>query len=510
MHWLWFFLYFFVLFGLSAYGLHRFMIVVLYLKHSRKKPQPQATFHDLPPVTLQLPCFNEQHVMRRLLRAVAKIDYPQDKLQIQVLDDSTDNTTDICREEVKKLLQQGFDISLIHRTDRTGFKAGALQNALASTKSDYIFILDADFVPDPDILHQTIHYFTDPKIGLIQTRWEHLNRTHNLLTRIEAMFLDGHFELEQTARNRSGRFFTFNGTAGIWRKSCIEDAGGWNHDTLNEDMDISYRAQIKGWKFIFLNDVTTPAELPITMDGFKTQQHRWTKGSIQICKKFLIPIWKSNVPFICKLEATAHLTTNFAYLLLFALLFLILPRQNSGAATLQWFEAHGLSENLLNLPLFFFGNVSIVLFYIIGQKIVRPKTWLTDICFLPLLLALGVGLSINNAKAVIEAIFNKKSPFIRTPKQGDIRDKSSNKPKQTPIKKTYNLLSIKSLTPIVEFAFGIFFSIVILDNILNNNWISVAFLIIFPMGFFYTSLSIFFAKTPLFLKTLLEKKAKRS
>ncbi|MCP4816486.1 MAG: glycosyltransferase, partial [Planctomycetaceae bacterium] len=238
-------------------------------------------FDDLPLVTVQLPVFNEMHVVERLLTSVSKLDYPREKLQIQLLDDSTDETTEIARMEIEKLQERGFDAELIHRDDRTGFKAGALENGLDTAKGEYVFILDADFVPNPDVLRKTIHYFTDDEIGLIQTRWGHLNRNYNLLTRVQAMFLDGHLELEQTARNRSGRFFTFNGTGGIWRKKCITDAGGWEHDTLTEDMDLSYRAQLRNWRFIFLNEVETPAELPVDMDGFKSQQHRWTKGSIQ-------------------------------------------------------------------------------------------------------------------------------------------------------------------------------------------------------------------------------------
>ena len=297
---LWYFAYITVLIGLAGYGSHRLTIIFLYLKHSRKRPEPLKNFSELPLVTIQLPVFNEMHVVDRLLDSVSKIDYPQDKIQIQLLDDSTDDTVSICRAGIERMRAQGFDAEHIHRMDRTGYKAGALENGTHYAKGEYLFILDADFVPNADVLLKTIHYFTDDKIGMIQTRWGHLNRTFNVLTRIQAMFLDGHLELEQTARNRSGRFFTFNGTAGIWRKSCIADAGGWEHDTLTEDMDLSYRAQLKGWRFIFLNDVETPAELPVDMDGFKSQQHRWTKGSIQVCKKVLPAIWKSKIPLLSR------------------------------------------------------------------------------------------------------------------------------------------------------------------------------------------------------------------
>jgi len=487
---LWITLYFFVLIGLSGYGFHRLMILTLYLKHSRKRPEPSAYFDELPLVTIQLPCFNEMHVMERLLDSVSNLNYPKDKLQIQVLDDSTDETTQICKVEVAKLIKRGFDAEHVHRTDRTGYKAGALENGTETAKGEFLFILDSDFVPEPDVLHKTIHYFSDEKIGMIQTRWEHINRTYNTLTRIQAMFLDGHLELEQTARNRSGRFFTFNGTAGIWRKSCIADAGGWEHDTLTEDMDLSYRAQLKGWKFIFLNDVTTPAELPVDMEGFKSQQHRWTKGSIQVCKKCLIDIWRSNAPISCKLEATAHLTSNFAYLLLFALLFLIWPKQRS---EITWFSENGISEHFLNLPIFFFGSVSVALFYIMSQKALRPETWLKDILYLPLLLALGIGMSVNNAKAVLEAIFNHETSFVRTPKHGI---NGSEKKEKSAFKKSH-YKAMKSLTPIVELAFGFFFTIVVVDNALNSHWVAAVLLMPFPVGFFYTSLSSLSQQLPI-------------
>jgi len=482
MEWFWYSCYFLVLIGLSGYGFHRLMIVALYLKHSKNQPEPKSHFEELPLVTVQLPCFNEMHVMERLLDSVSALDYPKDKLQIQVLDDSTDETIEICKQEVAKLIERGFDAEYVHRTDRTGYKAGALENGTESAKGEFLFILDADFVPNPDVLQKTIHYFTDEKIGMIQTRWEHINRTFNALTRVQAMFLDGHLELEQTARNRSGRFFTFNGTAGIWRKSCIADAGGWEHDTLTEDMDLSYRAQLKGWKFIFLNNVTTPAELPVDMEGFKSQQHRWTKGSIQVCKKILWDIWKSDAPLICKMEATAHLTSNFAYLLLFLLCFLIWPKQHT---ELSWFADNGISEHLLNFPIFFFGSASVALFYIMSQKAIRPKTWLKDILYLPLLLALGIGMSVNNAKAVIEALFNHETGFVRTPKYGI----NGEKKEKAPNWKTSRYKAIKSLTPFVELAFGLFFTVVVADNALTGNWIAAVLLLPFPVGFFYTSLS---------------------
>ncbi|WP_367874777.1 cellulose synthase family protein [Luteolibacter sp. Populi] len=473
---LWYASYVIVLIGLAGFGFHRLCIVFLYLKHSRKHPVPREIFTDLPLVTIQLPVFNEMHVVDRLLDSVAKLDYPQDKLQIQVLDDSTDETTEICRKGVERLRAQGFDAEMIHRDDRTGYKAGALEHGTQFAKGELLFILDADFVPNPDVLLKTVHYFSDEGIGMIQTRWGHLNRTFNVLTRIQAMFLDGHLELEQTARNRSGRFFTFNGTAGIWRKSCIADAGGWEHDTLTEDMDLSYRAQLKGWRFIFLNEVETPAELPVDMDGFKSQQHRWTKGSIQVCKKVLPAIWKSKVPLYVKMEATAHLTSNFAYLLLICLCFLIYPNQQAAPDFGSW------TIYVINIPIFFFASVSVVVFYITAQRALRPDAWWKELPYLPLLLALGIGMSINNAKAVIEALFNHQSGFVRTPKYG-----VGQMAKADWKKSSYK--AMKTLTPVVELMFGFFFLFVVVEAAMKNNWLSAILLLPFPVGFFYTSLS---------------------
>ena len=347
---------------------------------------------------------------------------------------------------------------------------------MSSSKGEYILILDADFVPNPDLLQKTMHHFTNDKIALVQTRWGHLNRNYNALTRIQALFLDGHLEIEQTARNRSGRFFTFNGTGGIWRKSAIEDAGGWEHDTLTEDMDLSYRAQLKGWKFIFLREVETPAELPVDMAGFKNQQHRWTKGSIQCCKKCLGSIWKSKYSLSIKLEATAHLTSNFAYLLLIALCFLIFPKNTWGPQLDFW------ERVMIDLPIFFFASCSVVIFYTVAQRALHPKTWLKEILYLPLLLALGIGMAVNNAKAVLEAIVGHETGFVRTPKYG-----IEGQQKVQIRKSRYKAL--KSLTPVFELMFGMFFAYVVLDAASGGNWPSAILLLPFPVGFFYTSVS---------------------
>lgn len=470
---IWTICYFAVLLGLSLYGLHRYAIVYLYLKHRKSVPEPMEKFAELPRITVQLPIFNEMYVVERLLRSVAELDYPREKLHVQVLDDSTDETTEIARRRVDELKAAGLDIECIHRTDRTGFKAGALENGMKTCKGEYILILDADFVPTPDMLLKTVHHFTDPKVGMIQTRWGHLNRTYSLLTRVQAMFLDGHLMIEQTARSRSGRFFNFNGTAGLWRRSCIEDAGGWQHDTLTEDLDLSYRAQLKGWRFVFLADLVTPAELPVDMNGFKSQQHRWTKGSIQTCIKLLPSVWKADLPLLLKLEATAHLTSNYAYLLLFFLCLLLHP--STGGAQSFW------RTILLDIPIFLSASMPAAVFYICSQREVHPKTWWREILYLPALIALGIGLAVNNARAVLEAMMGHQSEFTRTPKYGIEQKRQSWK------KSRY--IPLKSLLPFIELGFALYFTYFMVRAIMHHQWMSVPFLALFQAGFTYVALS---------------------
>src|SRR5437879_417606 len=408
-HIIWSVCYLSVLIGLSAYGVHRYFIIYLYLKNRKRAPVPVRYFEHLPKVTMQLPIFNEVYVAERLSRSVSELGNPRKLLQIQVLDDSIDETREITASCADELRQRGFNVQRIHRVDRTGFKAGALAVGLEAAEGEFVCILDADFVPPPDLLKRTIHFFSDPKVGMIQTRWGHLNRGYSLLTRMQAIFLDGHLLLEQTARSRSGRFFNFNGTAGLWRRSCIEEAGGWQHDTLTEDLDLSYRAQLVGWKFIFLPDVVTPAELPVDMNGFKSQQHRWTKGSVQTCKKLLPTIWRSKLPFPIKLEATGHLMSNFAYLLLACLCVLLHP--SVGGPQAGW-----LRTLLIDIPIFLAASVSVAVFYICAQRELHPRTWMQEILFLHCLLALRVDISLNNALAVFDSVFNLKSSFQVTMK----------------------------------------------------------------------------------------------
>ena len=480
-HIIWTVCYLSVLIGLSAYGVHRYFIIYLYLKNRRRAPVPARYFDQLPKVTVQLPIFNEVYVVERLLRSVSELDYPRHLLQIQVLDDSTDDTGEIVSTCAEELCQRGFNVQRIHRVDRTGFKAGALAAGLEAAEGEFVCILDADFVPKPDLLKRTIHFFTDPKIGMIQTRWGHLNRGYSLLTRMQAIFLDGHLLLEQTARSRSGRFFNFNGTAGLWRRSCIEESGGWQHDTLCEDLDLSYRAQLAGWKFIFLADVVTPAELPVDMNGFKSQQHRWTKGSVQTCKKLLPTIWRSPLPLFIKLEATGHLMSNFAYLLLALLCILLHP--SSGAPSSGW-----LRTLLIDVPIFLAASVSVAVFYVCAQRELHPRTWMKEILFLPCLFALGIGLSLNNARAVLEALFNHKSDFTRTPKYG-IERKSQpwRSCKYRPAKRTL---------PLAELGFAIYFTYFLWFAIAHRQFLSVPFLLMFQAGFLYVFLCSFTSRWP--------------
>ncbi len=450
-HLIWTICYLTVLLGLSAYGIHRYFIIYLFLKHRKRAPVPASHFEQLPKVTMQLPIFNEVYVVERLLRSVSQLDYPRDLLQIQVLDDSTDDTREMTAQLVDELRRRDFNVQLIHRVDRTGFKAGALAVGLDSADGEFLCILDADFVPQPDLLKHTIHFFTDPKIGMIQTRWGHLNRGYSLLTRVQAMFLDGHLLLEQTARSRSGRFFNFNGTAGLWRRSCIEEAGGWQHDTLCEDLDLSYRAQLAGWRFIFLPDVVTPAELPVDMNGFKSQQHRWTKGSIQTCKKLLPSIWRSKLPFPIKLEATGHLMSNFAYLLLACLCVLLHP--SVGGPQGGW-----VRTLLIDVPIFIAASVSVAVFYICA--------------------------------AVLEALVNHKSDFTRTPKYGIER-------KSQPWR-TCKYKPLQSALPIAEMAFAIYFTYFVGFAIVHRQFLSVPFLLMFQGGFLYVAMSSLVAWWPKF------------
>src|SRR5437588_4764567 len=403
--------YFAVMVILASYGLHRYALVFMYYRNRKNHAkEPPQKFAELPRITVQLPIFNEQFVVDRLVEAICKLDYPKDKLDIQVLDDSTDETKEIAYTVVQRYAALGHPIAYIHRANREGFKAGALQNGMRICKGEFIAIFDADFVPPEDWLLRVVHHFAEPQIGMVQTRWTHLNRNYSFLTEVEAILLDGHFILEHGGRSRSNVFFNFNGTAGMWRRKAIEDGGGWQHDTLTEDTDLSYRSQLAGWKFNYLQDIECPAELPIEMTAFKTQQARWAKGLIQTAKKILPTVLRSDVPFRVKLEAWYHLTANISYPFMVVLSTLLLP-----AMIIRFYQ--GWFQMLyIDLPLFLASTFSISSFYLVSQKELFPGKWYRALLYLPFLMALGIGLTITNTRAVLEALVGKQTAFARTPK----------------------------------------------------------------------------------------------
>ena len=467
--------YFIVLIILAAYGAHRYWLVYLYYKHKKNKTTtPAAYFEDLPRVTVQLPIFNEQYVVDRLLDAVCKLDYPREKLDIQLLDDSTDETIEVARALVERYAALGHPVSYLHRDNRRGFKAGALEEGLKTAKGEFVAIFDADFVPPPDFLLKCIHHFTNPKIGMVQTRWTHINRNYSLLTEVEAILLDGHFVLEHSGRARSGVFFNFNGTAGMWRRIAIDEAGGWQHDTLTEDTDLSYRAQLKGWKFLYLQDVECPAELPVEMTAFKTQQARWAKGLIQVSKKILPRVLISDVPRSVKIEAWYHLTANLSYPLMIVLSVLLLP-----AMVIRFYQGW-FQMVYIDLPLFMASTFSISSFYLVSQKELFPKTWLRTFLYLPFLMALGIGLTITNTRAVLEALAGKQTVFARTPKYRV----ESKKDKVAAAKYRKRL----GWVPWLELLVGTYFALTVYYAIDNENYITVPFLLLFVIGYWCTGL----------------------
>ena len=483
------FVYIAVLTIVAIYGVHRYMLVYLYVKYRHDGYQPTGRFEELPKVTVQLPMYNEDVVAARIIEATCKIDYPPEKLEIQVLDDSTDHSAEIARKSCEEWAAKGYNVKYIHRTNRRGYKAGALAEGLPQASGEFIAIFDADFVPPCDILHNVVDYFTGDRIGMVQVRWDHLNRDASLLTKSQAIFLDGHFVIEHTARNRSGRFMHFNGTAGVWRRSCIEDAGGWHHDTLTEDLDLSYRAQMKGWQFVYLPQFCAPAELPPEMIGFKQQAHRWTKGSFQTAIKLLPKVLRSReLPYRIKTEAFFHLTNTIVYVLMVLLTLLMYPAFLSFYSPLKTY-AHTWGQYVFSATLFILATCSASTFFIFGQKELFGKEagWKT-LLYMPILMALGIGISINNAKAVLEAIWGalrrKESEFVRTPKYG-VTGQSRN------AWRPQSMFTLKRLAlPIVEIAFGGYMSSWLFISLYYRFCLlAVPFLAIFAGGYFYVGFS---------------------
>ena len=470
------FSYFSILFLLAVYGAYRIKQVIDFWRYKNFVPEPAGHFaeEELPLITVQLPLFNELYVVDRLLKAVTAFDYPREKLEIQVLDDSTDETVKVAEAVVAKYAEQGFDIHYIHRTDRTGFKAGALENGNRTAKGELLAIFDADFVPKPDCLRKLVHFFTDPLVGCAQMRWAHINGNYNLLTRLQTIMLDGHFVVEQTTRNRTGGFFNFNGTAGIWRRQAIEMSGGWQHDTLTEDTDLSFRAQLMGWRFIYLLDEEAPAEIPVEINAFKAQQRRWAKGVMQVGLKLYPRIWRAPLPLRVKLEMFFRLTGNISYPLMIVASFLQFPlllvRYNQPFYHLMIFD----------LPLLFFSSISVVLFY-------GTAVWYLDdrrtprLLHLPLVMALGIGLAFSNARAVLEALLGVKTDFVRTPKYR-VEDTADATWKRKKYRRKRGLL------PLLELSFAIYFLLAILYSVRLHMWGTIPFLTLFFFGFGYMGL----------------------
>src|SRR5437867_747630 len=465
--------YFFVLIVLAVYGWHRYYLVYLYMRNRAKEPRPGPQLDPLPVVTVQLPLYNEMYVADRLIDAVCRIEYPRELLEIQVLDDSVDETCSIAELAVRRSAMQGVDIKYYHRPDRKGFKAGALEAGLKLARGEFIAIFDADFMPTPDFLMRLMPHFADSKVGMVQARWGHINQDYSLLTKIQSILLDGHFVLEHGGRNRAGRFFNFNGTAGVWRREAIDDAGGWQHDTLTEDLDLSYRAQLRGWRFVFVSDLIEPAEVPVEMNAFKSQQHRWAKGSIQTCRKLLPTIFRADIPFGVKIEAFFHLTANFNYPLMSVLSVLMFPamviRYNMG-----WYEMM-----LIDVPLFLAATFSVCNFYMVCQREIH-RDWRARLKYLPFLMSIGIGLCINNTRAVFEALVDKHTDFARTPKyriEGDADEWVGKKYRQS-----------VAVQPLIELALGLYFTATVFYALANQIYGTVPFLVLFQIGFLYTGL----------------------
>src|SRR5579863_858845 len=468
--------YFAILLVLSCYGCHRYEMIRRYLRQ-KKQPAAQAPakWETLPRVTVQLPLYNERYVVERLIEEVSKMDYPAELLQIQVLDDSTDDTHPFTQALVREYQAAGVPIEYHHRSNRNGFKAGALQEGMQTATGELIAIFDADFIPPRDFLRRTIDYFTDPKVGVVQTRWTYTNRHYSLLTEVEAMLLDGHFVIEHGARHGSGLFFNFNGTAGILRASMIEDAGGWQHDTLTEDSDLSYRAQLKGWRFVYAPDIECPSELPVETYGFQVQQSRWAKGLTQVAIKLLPQIMRAKIPMRVKLEAFFHLTPNISYPLMLIVSGLMLPVMIV-RFYMGWFQML-----TIDMPLIIASFWSISAFYLVAQQQLYPKSWMRSLLLLPALMAAGIALTVINTKAVMEAIFGIKSAFARTPKYalGDRKVKIEHA--------RYRRRS--GWLPYAELGVGSYFVYMVAFAIQTWNFAAVPFLLLFVAGYYWAGFS---------------------
>ncbi|MFC1705456.1 glycosyltransferase family 2 protein [Planctomycetota bacterium] len=463
-------LYWVALSGLGVFGLHRIWLLIQYARVRGRRPRPANQAATWPTVTVQLPIFNEVYVVERLIRALSRLCYPAGLLEVHVLDSSTDETAEIARQVCESLRDSPHKIRYVHYGDRTGFKAGSLQKGLEATNSELIAIFDADFVPPPDFLEQVIPHFQDAQIGMVQTRWTYLNERFSWITRVQALFLDGHFMLEQLVRSRTGKLFNFNGTAGVWRRQCLVDAGGWHFDSLTEDLDVSYRAQLQGWKFVFAPEIASPSELPVDLNALKTQQHRWVKGSVQTCRKQLRSVWSSGLPFLVRLEALAHLAHGFAYVFLLLLGLLVMPvvllRHGESTVGLEILEAGYLGLGIASVTLFY-----VVASYAGGAEIAKRSA------NLPFLFLVGIGLSLNNTLAVLEGLLSGGGEFVRTPKL-DVIDCASNR---GAVRKDY--LVYLGMVPWLELTACGYFAWGVVWTATHGCHVAGLFLLLFCLGF---------------------------
>lgn len=465
-------LYFPVLAAMAVYGLHRLALLRLFLRHRNRPLEPPRKLEELPSLTVQIPLYNEPNVAARAVEAACDLDYPRNLFEVQVLDDSTDDTPEIVREVVARRRADGIDVAHIRRGTRQGFKAGALAAGLACARGELVAVFDADFVPPPDFARRLADHFADPRVGMVQARWGHLNREHSVLTRVQALLLDGHFWIEHLARNRSGLFFNFNGTAGIWRRRAIEDAGGWAHDTLCEDLDLSYRAQLRGWKFVYVPEVVAPAELPVEMGAFKSQQHRWAKGAVQTALKLLPTILRSPIPRRVKVEAAFHLTAHSGYVLMLLLAVLVGPAVWLRRGTSGWWIA------AVDLPLFALTTLSVGLFYAAAYRAEtggRGGGWR----WVPVLMSVGVGLCLASSRAVLEALLGRgTTEFVRTPKYGlGPRGRLRGRRRRAGVR----------VETWVEAAFALYFCGLLGAAGVGGLWAALPFLLLFASGFAYTT-----------------------
>lgn len=462
------------------YALAQLNLLINYKSANNKKDTSPKfdlkNIEEVPYVTVQLPVYNEMYVMERLLNNIVTLEYPREKLEIQVLDDSTDQSVTTTIAQIKKLQQTGINIQHITRANRTGFKAGALKEGLEIAKGEFIAIFDADFLPQKEWLLETIPHFKNSEIGVVQTRWGHINRNYSTLTKIQAFALDAHFTLEQVGRNTKGHFINFNGTAGVWRKECIIDAGNWEGDTLTEDLDLSYRAQVKGWKFKYLQDVETPAELPVNIYPLKSQQFRWTKGAAECFKKNLARVWASDLPLLTKLHAFFHLSNSFLFVAILMSALISVPLLYIKISTNEYDLFYKL------------GSVFLISFFVLIMVYYTSFKYNNEgskkfALYFPLFLSVSMGLSLHNTIAVFEGYFGKKSPFIRTPKFNSV-GKTVQEEGLTQYVKT----AVSPLI-IIEFLLALYFAFAALFGVVNFEFGLLPFHLMLSFGFFFVSVS---------------------